>query len=71
MTMYPVFDSDRHDIDKAALAAPIGRAADETAAANLLREWFAGVDKNDPIVIARVELAERFGVWGYFPVFVA
>lgn len=70
MTNYPVFDANTHDADRETLANPIGYADTAAKAKAIVGNYFATRvdDGGDPITIYAVELEDRFGVTGWFPV---
>jgi len=70
MTLYPVFDANRHDADKVTLSRPVGHAETPEQAMEVVRNFFAARvdDGGDPITIYAVELETVGNVTGYFPV---
>jgi len=70
MTLYPVFDANRHDADKATLAHPIGHAESPVRAMQVVRNFFATKvdDGGEPITVYGVELETVGNATGYFPV---
>lgn len=67
---YPVFDANKYDADRDTLAHPIGRADTPEKAKAIAGNFFATKvdDGGEPITVYAVELEQRFGVTGWFPV---